>query len=343
MEIIDCELDMDELALELSSRGWKRIGLQFPEGLKPYAREIRSLLEGYEILDHVKFIVSGSPCFGACDCADHEFSSLGAEGMVHFGHTMIPSIADRLEIPVIFRELHSMVDPILVVRRIIEDHLIDGIVGITTTVQYIHRLEDILGLLLENGFDARIGIGTNRLAYPGQVLGCSFSSANAVKDADMHLFIGEGLFHPLGIQLSTGKKVIAGDPRTGLILDMEEEMERILRQRFAVIQTLKDTSEIGIIVSTLPGQERAEMAKSLERTARFHGIGTAIISVSHISPDSMKNIGIRTLVSTACPRVAIDDYSLFLECSITMATPNEFLIALGIIEWQDYRLDVIED
>lgn len=343
MEIIDCELDMEKLVRELLSRGWKRIGLQFPEGLKPYAREIQSILEIHNGLKDVEFFISGSPCFGACDSADREFNIMGAEGMVHFGHSRIPSIVYELEIPVIFIELLSNVDPIAVVEHMIDEDMIHGITGVSTTVQYIHRLDDIRDLLLENGFDARIGQGSSRLAYPGQVLGCSFSSANAVRDADMHLFVGEGLFHPLGIQLSTGKRVIAGDPRTGLIMDMEDEKNRVLRQRFAVIQALKETSGIGIIVSTLPGQERTELAHSLVRMARTHNKAVSIISASHISLDSMKNIGIRTLVSTACPRVAIDDYSLFLESGIIMATPNELLIALGKMDWEDYRLDVIED
>ena len=44
-------------------------------------------------------------------------------------------------------------------------------------------------------------------------------------------------------------------------------------------------------------------------------------------------------VSTACPRIAIDDYSRYRK---PMITPSELEIVLGIREWEDYEMDYIE-
>ena len=43
-------------------------------------------------------------------------------------------------------------------------------------------------------------------------------------------------------------------------------------------------------------------------------------------------------VSTACPRIAIDDY---LKYTKPILTPIELEIVLGIKEWSDYTMDLI--
>jgi len=339
---MDFIIDIDDLNTKLEDRGWERIGLQFPEGLKPFAgKVIRALREGLGD-ENIEFIVSGSSCYGACDVSDKEFLKVEADGMIHFGHAEIPAIRGNYHIPVIFIEMQADVDATMVVKKALDSGLLKGVIGLTTTVQFVHELPDMQNLLERRGKDVRIGIGTDRLAHPGQVLGCSFSSALAVPDTDVHLFVGEGLFHPLGIALATGKPVIAADPRSRELKDLEEEKNKVLKQRFGVIQKLKDSGDIGVVLSTLPGQKRMELATSLLRKGRDKGKNMNLITASHLNPMSLRNIGAEVFVSTACPRVAIDDYSLFLEHGIVMATPIEFLIAIGEMKWENYVLDTID-
>ena len=229
-----------------------------------------------------------------------------------------------------------------IVETVLEQGLLEGVVGLTTTVQHIHLLTGVRDLLKEKGIEARIGTGSDRLAYPGQVLGCSFSSAAAVPEADMHLFIGEGIFHALGVSLATRKNVIAVDPRSHVIHDMDVEKDRILRQRFAAVQKLKDANTIAVVLSTLPGQKRLDLASALLKKGKEHGKDMVLITTSHLNIQSLVNLGTEILVSTACPRVAIDDYEMYLENKLTITTPIEFLIAIGEMEWEDYILDTIE-
>jgi len=344
MRIMDFVMDEDKLVAHLSDKRWRRIGLQFPEGLKPYAEEIILELKKDPILDTTEFLISGSPCYGACDVADKEFLLSGADGMIHFGHSEIPAMCGSYLIPVIFVELRSDLDARDVVEKAQQNGFLKGIIGVTTTIQFAHELPRIRDYLKGHGFEVRTGRGTDRVAHEGQVLGCSFSSATAstVQDADTHLFVGEGLFHPLGIALATGKHVIAADPRSGVITDMDAEKDRVLKQRYGAIQKLKDTEDIGVVLSTLPGQMRRELVTNLIKLGGEKGKRMTLITTPHLNPMNLMNIGETVLVSTACPRVAVDDYSLFLEHGITITTPIEFLIALGETEWEDYVLDTIE-
>lgn len=349
MEVMDYILDISELARSIHDKGWKRIGFQFPEGVKPYAdpilKELRSELHSIHPElpnDDFTFILSGSSCYGACDLADHELLLAGAEGMVHFGHSEIPNLIRHRLIPVIHQEMRSRTELLPVVKMVVDQGLLKGTVGLTTTVQHIHLLEEVANYLQHLEIEARIGTGTDRLAYPGQVLGCSFSSATAVPDADMHLFIGEGIFHSLGVSLATQKKVIACDPRTNEIRDMDIEKDRILRQRFVAVQKLKDANEIAVVLSTLPGQNREELAAVIVKKGSANGKNMMLITSSHLNIQSLVNLGTKVLVSTACPRVAIDDYEMYLEHGLTITTPIEFLIAIGEMEWEQYVLDTIE-
>jgi len=346
MDIMDYTLDIDALALSIRERGWHRIGFQFPEGVKPYADEIVQSLRTKlgEELDKgpLEFVLSGSSCYGACDLADAELLAAGVDGMVHFGHSNIPNLIKEHIIPVIFQEMQSKSELIPVVENAMNQGLLSGAVGITTTIQHIHLLNGVHDFLKEHGIDVGIGTGSDRLAYPGQVLGCSFSSAIAVSEADMHLFIGEGVFHALGVSLATRKKVIAADPRSGEIKDMDQEKDRILRQRFGAVLKLRDAQEIGVILSTLPGQKRRELTTALMKKGSKNGKHMVQITTSHLNIQSLVNLGVNVLVSTACPRVAIDDYQMYLEHGITICTPVEFLIAIGEMEWEDYVLDTIE-
>jgi len=353
---MDYSIDVLRAVREIRTRGWKRVGFQLPEGLKPYAFQVVETLkkelerefegednEGESIEnDGIEFMVSGEACYGACDLGDAGLAEAGAEGMIHFGHSEIPALRGKYRIPVIFEPALSLRDIMPVVEKALDTGLLNGKVSLSTTIQHIHLLPGVRDFLREKGIEVEIGKGSRRLAFPGQVLGCSFSAPLSVKDADTHLFIGEGTFHALGIRLASGERVVAADPYTMQVRTLEEERERVLRQRFAAVQALKSARKMGVVLSTLIGQERKAYASALVKLGREHGKEMETIVTSHLSPASLRNLGLKVLVSTACPRVAIDDYSLYLEHGITLCTPVEFLISLGLVDWEDYIFDSIE-
>jgi 2-(3-amino-3-carboxypropyl)histidine synthase len=55
-----------------------------------------------------------------------------------------------------------------------------------------------------------------------------------------------------------------------------------------------------------------------------------------VIPEYLEGYGLDCYVSTACPRLAVDDYSRFKKPVIT---PPELEIALKEREWKDYGFD----
>jgi 2-(3-amino-3-carboxypropyl)histidine synthase len=63
-----------------------------------------------------------------------------------------------------------------------------------------------------------------------------------------------------------------------------------------------------------------------------------IIYLDEIEPNRLLNLGIEAAVSTACPRVALDDTAKF---KIPIITPSEFEIVIGKRRWEEYSFDEI--
>ncbi|MDD1667256.1 MAG: diphthamide biosynthesis enzyme Dph2 [Methanomicrobiales archaeon] len=308
--------DLSRLIGELRGRGAKRVALQFPEGLKRRAPETALALKeaGFEV------IVSGDPCYGACDLPLPAMAL--ADVLVHVGHAPVD---DR---PGIIYDLHPLdfdveslgpAIPLLSGKR----------VGLVTTAQHLHLLDRMVEFLEEKGIEAVIAGGSGRARYPGQVLGCSFSNARATGCSEI-LYVGTGLFHPEGIQLATGVRVIALDPYLGTATEVSAD--RLKRRRFALIEKARGAERIGILVSTKSGQGRPALAR---RLAGLSG-HAVLVALCEVSPDALLNLGFDCYVNTACPRLAYDDQLRF---PVPVLSPPEFEILCGARSWEEFTID----
>ncbi len=309
---------ISDLVVQLKERGVKTVALQFPAGLKRKAEKYAGALKdaGFEV------IISGDPCYGACDLALDSLTH--AEVLVHFGHAPVDT-QDR----VIFVPYEVDFD-IAVLQKTLP--LLKGkAVGLVTTVQHVHLIPAMEAFLKERGVDVQVAEGSGRTPHRGQVLGCCFSTARDT-GADEILFVGTGLFHPIGIALTTKKRVVALDPLTGIV--QEVSGDALLRRRFAVIEKALGAASIGIIVSTKSGQHRMDLAKRLAALSP-HAV---IVTMKEVSPDELLNLGFAAYVNTACPRLAYDDQIRF---PVPVLSPQEFEILCGARDWDGYEIDEI--
>ncbi|WP_462315614.1 diphthamide synthesis protein, partial [Methanobrevibacter sp.] len=61
------DMDLDRVIRKIDSMDARTVGLQFPEGLKVQATRIARAIEEQT---EATVIISGDPCFGACDVGD---------------------------------------------------------------------------------------------------------------------------------------------------------------------------------------------------------------------------------------------------------------------------------
>ncbi|MDI6916563.1 MAG: diphthamide biosynthesis enzyme Dph2 [Thermoplasmatales archaeon] len=321
------DFELEKICKILNKKKYKKIMVQIPEGLKIYHEKIVGKIEGET--DAV-VILSGAPCYGACDIVEND-----ADFLVHVGHSMIT----EPNIPYFFAECRSNIDVLKVVEKSAE--YLEKDVGIITTIQHVHKINEMKNILEKKEKNVFVGKGGKRIRYPGQVLGCDFSSAlSIINKVDCYLYVGTGNFHPLGVSIATKKKVIVADPYSNEIRDIEELKEKILRQRHAAIEKAKQGERFGIIVGEKIGQKRLGIAEKMKNMLEKNNKKSCLISLNEIKPEYLSYLNYDCFVCTACPRIAIDDY---LRYEKPMLTPVEIEIALGKRRFEDYVFDEIKD
>ncbi len=310
--------DISDLVRQLKERCAQRVVLQFPEGLKRMAPACAIALReaGFEVM------VNGDPCYGACDLALDSLAD--GDVLVHAGHAPVDDRPNVLFLPYAVDFDVAVLDNAL--------PLLEGRTpALVTTVQHAHLVSAMEEYLAGKGITARVADGSGRTPLRGQVLGCSFSAAQ-IDGTDAVLYVGTGLFHPIGIALVTKARVIALDPLSGI--SQEVSGETLLRRRFAAIEKARAAKAFGIILSTKSGQARPDLARHLAALSR----NAVIVPMREVSPDELLNLGFPCYVNTACPRLAYDDQVRF---PVPVLSPQEFEILCGVRAWDNYAIDEI--
>ena len=307
-----------DLIETLKNRGVKRVALQFPEGLKRRSVEVIAALKdaGFDV------IVSGDPCYGACDLALDTLKF--ADVLVHFGHSPIETH------PLVIFEPYKIDFDIAVLENALP-FLRGHSVGLVTTVQHVHLIPAMEEFLHAKRIAIIVAEGSDRTPNRGQVLGCNFAAAKAT-GADEILFVGTGLFHPIGIAIATSARVIALDPCTGDAREVNGDT--LLRRRFALIEKARGAKTVGIIVSTKHGQQRMELARRLAKISPE----AIIVTMREVNAEELLNLGFSCYVNTACPRLAYDDQVRF---PVPVLSPQEFEILCNVRAWDEYAIDEI--
>jgi len=311
-------IDTSELIERVRQPGAKKVALQFPEGLKREAPGLASRLKeaGFEV------VVSGDPCYGACDLAIGLLNKVDL--LIHFGHSPVDGTLHVLYEPVGMNfdiPLLDLAIPFLHSKKI----------GIVTTIQHVALVPAICAYLEKKGISCCVAGGGPRAPENGQVLGCSYGAARDCGCTEI-LYVGTGMFHPMGVQLAMGARVIAFDPFSRVAEVVSTE--RFLRRRFALIEKAKNARNYGIILSLKSGQERWSLAKRLSHLHE-HAI---IVAMQEVHPDELLNLGFSCYINTACPRLAYDDQERF---PVPVLSPGEFEIVCGVRNFEDYRIDEI--
>jgi 2-(3-amino-3-carboxypropyl)histidine synthase len=229
-----------------------------------------------------------------------------------------------------------VVDPLRAVEKALPELNFEHL-GLATTVQHIGFLSKIAKFLRSHGIKPFVGDPGPRARYPGQILGCDWGAVKSISDeVDGFLYIGTGRFHPLGVNLITGKDVMIANP-----LAEDSEMltltaKDFLNKRRAMISRATSSQRFGILVSVKPGQARFKLAAGLVDDFKRAGLTAHMLVLDEISPEKLEDFKLEAFVCAACPRIPVDDAERF---SQPILTPFEAMAMLGKWRLEPYQLD----
>jgi 2-(3-amino-3-carboxypropyl)histidine synthase len=319
------DFEEERIKQEIVKLGAKRVLLQLPEGLKPEGPRLAKIIEGTGAFP----IISADPCYGACDLATAEAERLGIDLIIHFGHA---KLMKHEKISTIYVEARATVTVAAAVEKSVPLVSKYGKIGLATTVQHVQTLDEAREILVRAGKTVVVG-DAGRVNYPGQVTGCDYSNVKSVaNDVEAFLFIGGGRFHALGIALSTSKPTIIADPYENRAYSIDEEAQKILKQRWACIEEAKNAKTFGVLVGLKIGQRRLDGALKIKEIAEKNGKITFLFAIREILPEALMEFpSVDAYVNTACPRISLDAPSKFLKPVLTI---NEFMVVSGESSWE---------
>lgn len=320
------DFEEERIKQEITRLSAKRVLLQMPEGLKPDAPRIAKLVEKAGALA----FISADPCYGACDLATADAESLGADLIVHFGHA---KLLKHEKVPTLYLEVRATLP--IEAAAVAAIPLLSNYnrIGLATTVQHVQTLDAVREILVRAGKTIEVG-DARRMPYAGQVVGCDFSNVKSVANTvDAFLFIGGGKFHALGVALATSKPTVLADPYTGQAHSVQEEIKKILKQRYASINEAQRVRNFGILISLKPGQKHLDEALRIKEAAEKNGKTACLLAVREILPEVLSEFPtVDAYVNTACPRISLDDASKFKKPVLTV---QEFRVISGESSWEN--------
>ncbi|MBI4175982.1 MAG: diphthamide biosynthesis enzyme Dph2, partial [Candidatus Aenigmarchaeota archaeon] len=259
-------------------------------------------LEGHGLVAYI----SCDPCYGACDLRDAEAERLGCDALLHVGHT---DFGVKARLPVVYDEYPIEVDFVPLLEKHIAELRKYKSITLVTTLQFLPSLSPAKQYLESNGIEAFIDKPKVYARQEGQILGCDPTAALSAS-ADCILYLGSGMFHPLGVAIRTEKPVLSIDAESGKLVDVQKEKMRLEKIRYASIEKAREAKYFGILISTKPGQLYFNAAEKLKEKLESLGKHAWMIVADEIRPEKLMGMKLDCLVNCACPRLR-EDTALF--------------------------------
>jgi 2-(3-amino-3-carboxypropyl)histidine synthase len=319
------DFEEERIKQEVTRLGVKRVLLQFPEGLKPEAPRIAKIVEK----TGATVIISTDPCYGACDVSVNEAESLGVDMIVHFGHTRMMK---HERVPFIYVEARATVTVESSVKQSLPLLQNYNKIGLASSVQHLQTLNQAREILTQAGKTVIIG-DAGIIGYAGQVSGCNYSNVRSIADeVEAFLFVGGGKFHALGIALSTSKPTFVADPYGNSAFQINDEAQKILKQRYASLEESKEAKTFGVLIGLKPMQKHLESALKVKEFAEKHAKAAFLLAGREITPEMLLEFpSLDAFVNTACPRISLDAAGKFQKPVLTI---SEFMVVCGGISWE---------
>lgn len=181
----------------IKSTDSKRVALQMPEGLLMFSVTLCDIIQEFTEADTV---IMGDVTYGACCVDDFTAEALGADLLVHYGHSCLIPVdqTDRIKVMYVFVDIK--IDASHFIETMKLNFKPDKKFAFFSTIQFVTTLHAAANELRKEGF--QIVIPQTKPLSPGEILGCT---SPIVTDADAFIYLGDGRFHIESVMIANPK------------------------------------------------------------------------------------------------------------------------------------------
>src|SRR6266540_2210795 len=298
-------IDEDKIFAIIQKKTPKSVSLSGPSAIMHKIQACgRRISESFGI----PVYIIGDNSWGSCDLNTNAAEMLKTDILFNIGHSIsMDSFGEKVMMIGAYDDVEFEVVAIKCARGLKSTKI--STIGLVTNSQHLFALDRVKQIFEEHGYKVIIG-GRRGQLNEGQVFGCEFYPAYEVQDVvDAYVFLGQSVFHSVGIAMATQKPTFMLDPYFEEFSDVTR-MAVILQKRaiLSVYNSLEAMS-FGIIIGLKEGQ--FGQVKALELKKAFEDLGRTVqlIAMSEVTEDKIKIFGgIDVFVQVACPRISIDNH-----------------------------------
>lgn len=304
----------------------KRVALQMPEGLLIFSSVIAEIVERFTDADTV---IMGDVTYGACCVDDFTAKALGADLLVHYGHSCLIPVDQTTGIKVLYVFVDIKIDSVHFINSVKHNFTTGTHLALISTIQFVASLHAAAKELRESGYD--VTIPQTRPLSPGEVLGCT--APKLPSGTQVLLYLGDGRFHLEAAMIANPTvRAYKYDPYDKKFTEETYDHREMRKNRYLAIQRAKGAKTFGLILGTLGRQGSTKVLEYLKQRLQRHGKQSVIILMSEIFPQKLKLFGqVDAFVQVACPRLSIDWGVAFEK---PLLTPYELSVVLGDAKWR---------
>mmetsp|Transcript_14729 Transcript_14729/g.23207 ORF Transcript_14729/g.23207 Transcript_14729/m.23207 type:complete len:419 (-) Transcript_14729:319-1575(-) len=324
----------------INSLSAKHVALQMPEGLLLYATVISDVLKRLApTLEQVSIL--GDVTYGACCVDDLGAQALGAQLLVHYGHSCLVPIQHTV-IPCLYVFVEITIDVLHLVECLdltLASRTAKPLVYLLGTIQFRHAFTEAQELLSAKGYET--SIPQVKPLSPGEVLGCTSPVLGADGANAIVCFVADGRFHLESTLISNPQISVfyRYDPYSKAITQESYDHDKMKSIRHGAIQRAKSATVFGILLGTLGRQGNPGILSRIKARLQANGKKCFVMLVSEITPAKLALFSkIDAWVQVACPRLSVD-WGHFLSQKPVL-NPYELFVCLDETSWREsYPMD----
>lgn len=276
--------------------------------------------------------------YGACCIDDFTAKALGADLLVHYGHSCLIPIDQTVGIKVLYIFVDIKIDAMHFIDSVKLNFPITKKLAFVSTIQFVATLHAAAKELRDIGYD--VLVPQSKPLSPGEILGCT--SPRIPADTTL-IYLGDGRFHLESAMIANPVlEAFKYDPYEKKFTEEHYDHLEMRKNRKRAIDDAKHARTFGLILGTLGRQGSPKVMKYIESRIKFHKRRAVIILLSEVFPtklDLFKDID--AFVQVACPRLSIDWGTAFPK---PLLTPYELSVVLGDARWSiDNEKKVVQD
>lgn len=296
-------IDREKIFSIIENKRPKSVAISGPEGLWP---ELLKLAEEIESRYEIETFILAEPNYGVCDVEAYDLKKSGADILFNIGHmTTAKKVGENIYFIDAFYEINFSDVLSLAISMLKEKSFFK--ISVFTINNHFNALNYIINRLKGEGFEVVMPKG-NSMVRSGQVFGCYYVGPVLVKnDVDACLFLGQSMFHAVGIYLTTKKPTFMLDPFFNKVVDVSLEARKM--EKRAILSVLKsmESMTFGIIFGLKGTQFHKYKAIRLKSELEALGKKVHLMTMREITPERLNGIpGIDSFIILACPRIALD-------------------------------------